>query len=213
MTKAPEFREQVKKDNSRAFNVHTDLQSKSVEELRDIQGILSKALVRVPYEVCLLNFTGDLNIGVSIRSSCLMGARKVHVFGRREYDARSTVGAQNYVDVDRVDGLDEHFNIDIQKFLRFVDAADLFPIYVEQGGGRSCTRRLPFAADIRDIIERGRGNRTPCFVFGNESFGIPADLLDKANLILELPQIGVLRSFNASAAVTMVLYDYVWGAR
>ena len=61
------------------FNVLTDLQHLSVEELRALAQ--SKHL---PYAVALANITGDLNTGVIIRTACVLGAERVFMFGKKK---------------------------------------------------------------------------------------------------------------------------------
>ncbi|MFZ9885150.1 MAG: hypothetical protein ACO3ON_06810 [Ilumatobacteraceae bacterium] len=76
------------------FNVLSDLQHLSVDELRELAK--SKQL---PYAVALANITGDLNTGVMIRTACVLGAERVFLFGKKKYDRRSTVGAHNYIEL------------------------------------------------------------------------------------------------------------------
>jgi hypothetical protein len=54
---------------------------------------------RLPFSVGTINITGELNVGMMIRSACLFGAEKFYTFGRKKYDKRSTVGAENYLDI------------------------------------------------------------------------------------------------------------------
>lgn len=52
-----------------------------------------------------------------------------------------------------------------------------------------------------------------CFVFGNEHYGIPKNILETVDLfenglILELEQIGCINSFNVSNTASIVLNSY-----
>jgi tRNA(Leu) C34 or U34 (ribose-2'-O)-methylase TrmL len=50
----------------------------------------------------------------------------------------------------------------------------------------------------------------PLFVFGSESHGLPEVVTKNDNFYkLSIPQRGVLRSFNVSAAMNIILWDYV----
>ena len=60
----------------------------------------------LPFAVAALNLTGGLNLGSIIRSAVIFGAEKFFIVGKRRYDRRSTVGAQNYIDI-------EHINCDV----------------------------------------------------------------------------------------------------
>eukprot|EP00919_Chromeraceae_sp_WS-2016_P009629 GHVR01022615.1.p1 GENE.GHVR01022615.1~~GHVR01022615.1.p1 ORF type:complete len:121 (+),score=15.52 GHVR01022615.1:61-423(+) len=47
---------------------------------------------RLPYDVAVLNVTGDLTLGSVLRTSVVLGARRVISFGRKKFDSRSSVG-------------------------------------------------------------------------------------------------------------------------
>ena len=89
--------ETVKDENF--WNVHDRYKNRSLDELSLIQSQAS-----LPFAVCILNLTGDLNVGMIVRTACTMGASEAILFGRRKYDKRSTVGAQNYMPIARHDG-------------------------------------------------------------------------------------------------------------
>ena len=44
--------------------------------------------------------------------------------------------------------------------------------------------------------------------FGHEGHGLPQEILDKCNLILEIFQMGSVRSLNVSVAAGIVMHDY-----
>ena len=46
------------------------------------------------------------------------------------------------------------------------------------------------------------------FVFGNEVFGVENEVLDSADLILEIPQSGTKHSLNVSVTAGLVIWDY-----
>jgi tRNA (cytidine/uridine-2'-O-)-methyltransferase len=46
-----------------------------------------------------------------------------------------------------------------------------------------------------------------CLVFGSESQGLPADLLDSAENIVTIPIFGAVRSLNLANAVAVVLFE------
>lgn len=176
------------------FNVGKDLKTKSVEELR-----IEQEKASYPYSIILLNLTGDLNIGVAIRTASLLGAESVHVFGRRRIDRRSLVGTQNYITIYREDGLDEDGNIDFSQFIKYCEKNELNPVLVEHGGVP--LPKINWKADGRYW--------KPCFVFGNEGSGIPEEFLCSDLPVISIPQIGVMASYNVSSAASIVMWDYV----
>lgn len=171
------------------FNVHDDLKSLDLEGLINYQRESS-----LPYAVCCLNLTGDLNLGVILRTACIFGASKAIIFGKRRYDRRSTVGAQNYLDLHRYDGLDENEMYCPVKFAAVMEEHNLAPIFVEQGG-----------EDLMDHNSTLIDDLMPCYVFGNEGDGIPESLIGDSPK-LSIDQVGVLRSLNVAAAASIVIH-------
>src|SRR5579859_6980212 len=94
------FPQIIRQQSAAAFNVRDDLQDRPLVELQALA-----ASDRLPFDVCLLNITGDLNTGNIVRTAHLMGAGRVLLFGRNKMDGRSTVGAENYIEVRRLGGL------------------------------------------------------------------------------------------------------------
>ena len=196
-------------EDSNFWNVHDELKGMTLQELRDIQKRDS-----LPYAVCVLSLTGDLNVGMIARTACIHGASQFIIFGRRKYDKRSTVGAQNYMDVERVDGFEDGTNtLSVDKFLDAMKENNLYPIAIEQDGH---PMEMLNAGDWIELI----GNEAldppyPCLVFGNENEGIPEEILNECVTTLSLRQRGVLRSLNVSAAAAIVMHEFsteVWKA-
>lgn len=200
-----DFSDLIKKDydekNNNNFNVRPDLKGKTLEELKDI----SKK-DRSNFEVMLLNITGDLNFGMIIRTSHLLGAKKVIVLGRRRLDKRATVGAENYQKVERHDGLNEDLTINKEEFFKLIEKKKTyFPVFVEIGG-----------ENLKEVKWKNKipKKSTPIFIFGNENRGISDEIMNEAKkrnmgIVISIPQKGVLKSLNVATAASMILWDYV----
>lgn len=192
-----EIERETYKESIEGRNVHDNLKSLSVEELRE-----EVQKDRFPFHVMCLSLTGDLNIGSIIRSSILHGAEKVWIFGRRRYDKRGTVGAHNYIDVETVHGFEnDNYDFDKKKFVQILDDNDLVPIFIEQGGTE--LQNFDWFKNIYKM--NGYGNK-PVLVFGNETNGIPESFM-REDHIVSVPQRGVIRSFNVSSTMAMVTWD------
>lgn len=163
------------------WNIKDELKGLSLKEINNRQP-------KLPYAICLLNTTGSLNIGVSIRSAVLFGAAKVFIAGRRRFDRRSTVGAQAYVELDFIESHES--SIVLEK----IESENFTPILIETGG-------VEFSKERMSSIER------PCFIFGEEKNGISSEYFMRGYQVLSLPTIGVLRSLNLSAAVSIICYE------
>ncbi len=46
------------------------------------------------------------------------------------------------------------------------------------------------------------------FVFGNEAFGVEEEIVEQADICLEIPQYGTKHSLNISVSIGVVLWDY-----
>lgn len=196
----PNYQELANADISASFssrNVHDHHKHLSVEELRAIS-----QEDRLPFAVCVLNITGELNVGTVVRNAHLTGAERVGIVGRRKFDKRGAVGAENYVIIDRIDALeDDHVNIDPAPFWSWIDQHHYVPFFVEQGG-----------TDIGYVhwgeIRAKIFPRKICLVFGNENRGIDARILrDPRGQVVSLAQRGVIRSFNVASASSIAMYS------
>lgn len=161
----------------------------------------------LPFDVAILNVTGELNVGNIIRTASLCGADRVHILGRRKYDKRGTVGAENYIEVRRIDLMKDDLNIDVESVRDYFDIKQLFPIFVEQHEHAQPLSMLAMLATTVAFSQM----KQPCFVFGNEGRGIPTELIDlfspSERVIIQLNQLGVIRSFNVGSTAAIVLYE------
>lgn len=183
------------------YNVHSILQHKGKEELKDIAEKLA-----VPVHLMLLNLDGNMNIAMSIRSAAVLGASDVWIVGRRSYDARPEVGAKNYIRVHKIDSLCAQG----QDPVAFFKSIGVQPYLIEQGGQALEDMKFPLGGTGGDSLP-------PCFIMGSESHGIdPKTLAALADVPrITISQYGLVRSFNVSIAASIVMYEYLkqWRAR
>lgn len=200
MTGKIDYQELANADISESIgnlNVHDHLKGRSIDELRDMCN-----MDRLPFGACVLNITGELNVGTIVRNALLTGASKVGIIGRRKYDKRGTVGSYNYLEVDRVDGLNEDgITIDPAVFWGWMEQNRFFPVFIEHGG--------MLLDDVDwDDVEALHMPYQPCLVFGNENRGVQDDLLnDPRGTVVSIEQRGVIRSFNVASAAAIVMYN------
>jgi tRNA G18 (ribose-2'-O)-methylase SpoU len=153
------------------------------------------------FSVGAINITGELNIGMMIRSACLLGAENFYIFGRKKFDKRSTVGAENYINIKQFT-YDDPLNADmsILDTLHNLHAGIHEVILCEQGGHTLGSMSWNILNDT---------DYSPLFLFGSESHGLPKCITDAYFKKISIPQVGVLRSFNVSAAMNIILWDYI----
>ena len=168
------------------FNVIDELQHLPVE---DIQAESQRR--HLPFAVALMNLTGDLNVGIIIRSACVFAAERVFLFGRKRYDRRSTVGAHNYIDVQHHDVSTANGQIDWLLAMDTIRVNGYTPILIEQGG-----------TSIHELDPLS--HEKVCLVVGPEDLGIPS-LLCATEQTYTIPQYGVCRSLNVSTAAGIAI--------
>lgn len=192
------FRDVIAETANNGFNVRDELKTKTVEELQQICANVSLA-----FRVCALSVEGDLNVGMMARTASLLGAEKFYIFGRRRVDRRSMVGAQNYLPIERIDGLDDDGKLSLDKFIEFVWREKLNPVFIEQDG-----EDIRHADFVKLIHQANEQEHRMCLVFGNEASGIPTQFSKSyESPMYTLPQVGVLRSYNVAAAASIVMWE------
>lgn len=182
--------------NSQMFNVRDEYKDNAIEQNVEI----CKA-DRLPFSVGCINITGDLNVGMMIRSACLMGAENFYIFGRRKFDARSTVGAENYINIVQYP-FDSPLTADEEMCdtLCALQILKNYRIVLCEHGGRKVGLGPSTWWDVQN----------PLFLFGSESHGIPKVICKQFDSgAVSIPQRGVLRSFNVSAAMNIIVWDYI----
>lgn len=189
-----DYRTLIDQNNANFFNVRDDLKSLSVEEIRKHQP-------KHNFSVCCGNVTGDMNLSNIIRSAVIFGANKVYIIGRKKFDRRGMVGANNYIDIEFVGGMIDELTPDWTGGLTKIQEDGYDPVFVETGG----------KSMNRSILAK-----KPCFIFGNEGMGIPNKILrDYSHLdIVTIPMYGVMRSLNVASCAAIVMADYnkfYWG--
>jgi tRNA G18 (ribose-2'-O)-methylase SpoU len=173
------------------YNVRDDLKNLPLEELQKIQ-----ASAMLPFAICAFNVAGSLNIGTMIRTAILMGAEKFIVFGRRAYDRRSCVGAQNYIPIERYEGYNDDGTFSKEKFDDVMHMLNYIPVFIETGG-----------KSINDIDYVKDFKKKPCLVFGTEADGIPEEIIGNG-MRVSVPQLGVMRSLNVATAAAIVTWEF-----
>lgn len=166
------------------WNIREDLKGKTLDQVLDYQPCF-------PYAVAAINRDGDLNVGMMLRTAVIFGASEFFIFGDKKFDKRTAKGAHNYIKV--------------------VNCPDLTPLntIIKQLGWTPvfmATSGKPLALhDMKRVLPHN-----PCFIFGNESKGLPRDLIpEDYEHIYCLRQPGVLRSLNVSSCAAIVMSRYV----
>ena len=180
------------------MNVLNDYQNLSVDEIKELYAKISSDVA-----VGCINLSGDCNIGMMIRSSSIFGVGKFYILGRKFYDRRSSVGTQNHIPVVKIYTMlgnhSETLNINevINELKKLQDTYTI--VFIEQ------SEKSIQLSDIHTI----KMDKPPLFIFGNESSGIPIEILNmELTICIEIKQRGIGRSLNVSTACGIVLYEW-----
>jgi tRNA G18 (ribose-2'-O)-methylase SpoU len=195
------------------YNVWNELQDANVPVhiCKKLQQGLS-----ADFGICMLNINLSANIGMTVRTACVLGCRNFIICGRKQYDKRFTVGAHHYIPVTYWESplhvkihcipqtnhqeYEEILEYDATKFAMHCAQDEYTPVFIEQGG-----------EDIREIC--WKSIHKPLLIMGNESNGIPQffikDVKHKVpgTKVVSIPQWSVLRSMNVSVAATIALWE------
>lgn len=181
------------------LNVRDDLQALSPEELRKVYlDNCNKDAV-----MCL-NLTGEINIGMVIRTASLFSMGKVIIVGKRKYDKRTTVGMHNYIPLEIVKATSGVHN-DSFCVSEIVDLIENYKknyniVFVEHGG--------ILLKDIHKVLD-DKIDKPTMFIMGSENNGIPEEILNiKDTCRVSITQKGIGRSFNVATAFSMVVYEF-----
>ena len=175
-----------------AWNVRDDLKNLTKDEIKSVADAAT-----LPFAVLALNVTGELNVGMMMRTACLMGAELFIIYGLPKIDKRTTLGAHNWLNIKIVDArIPNSIELDCSKLFPTLDALGYTPVFFDTGG-----------VSINDLdMSAYRGDeKKPCLIFGNEGLGIPKEVTQN-HTIVTIPQRGVLRSLNVSNAASIAIW-------
>jgi tRNA G18 (ribose-2'-O)-methylase SpoU len=141
-----------------------------------------------PMAVGAWNISKEHNVGSLVRTAHAVAAEEVLLVGEREWNVEAARTAELYTTVTHLDGIDalrEH----LARGRWNLVAVELHPTAVSLFEAEYPTR--------------------PCFLLGAELGGVPAVLLEEAELVVQIPQWGLIPSLNLAVAGSIVLYDYL----
>ena len=144
---------------------------------------------RVPLEVAIENLGHDFNIGTIVRNANAFNVARVHVVGKRRYNRRGAMVTDRYLHMD-------HF-AEVTDFVADARARGMKIVAIENN--RPEAKPLAGAKLSENAI----------LCFGSESDGISDELLNLADEIYYIEQLGSTRSINVGCASAVAMYEWV----
>jgi tRNA G18 (ribose-2'-O)-methylase SpoU len=141
-----------------------------------------------PMAIAAWNITKEHNVGSLVRTAHAAAAEEVVLVGEREWNVEAARTSELFTTVTQLR--------DAATFHRYREEKRWDLVAVELDAR---------AVNLFDAEYPER----PCFLLGAELGGIPADLLDEAKLVVQIPQWGLVPSLNLAVAGSIVLYDFL----
>jgi tRNA G18 (ribose-2'-O)-methylase SpoU len=145
------------------------------------------------FSILLVNIDYDNNSGNIVRTANAMGAAEVILWGRRNFDRRSSMGTEFYMNFQQIKYIEE-----------FDEVLKDFDLIVGLDN-------IEGATDITTFNWQTNDNQHPktLICLGQESTGLPHDIISKCDNLVYIPQFGSVRSLNVGTAAGIAMYDYV----
>jgi len=143
----------------------------------------------VPAAVAMTHVSGDFNLGSVLRNANFFGFREAfYIGGSKRWDKRAAVGTYHYTPL-------THFKT-IQEFFTYIQNR-YTPIALENN--------IKFKSE--NLFEFKWPN-SPCLIVGEETLGLPDEVLTKCQNIVTIPAYGTVRSINVSTAAGIAMADF-----
>jgi tRNA G18 (ribose-2'-O)-methylase SpoU len=154
-----------------------------------------KQIKRNPIYLILDRVIDTYNIGSLFRLADAIGAEKLYICGETEYPPSSrihkaAVGTEEWVPWEKVEKTTE--------LIKRLKEEGVQIVAVEQD-----------SRSIGPTLLATRLNFPVAIVVGNETDGISSEVLDLADVIVELPMFGVNKSFNVWGSAAVVAYKVI----
>ena len=141
-----------------------------------------------PMAIAAWNITKEHNVGSLVRTAHAVAAEEVLLVGERDWNIEAARTAELYTTVTRVP--------DADALRAHLAERDLKLVAIE--------------LDERAVnLFEAEYPERPCFLLGAELGGIPPELLDDAELVVQIPQWGLVPSLNLAVAGSVVIYDFL----
>jgi|SRR5690625_400389 len=143
---------------------------------------------RHDFHIAIENWHHDFNIGSVVRTANALGARAVHIIGRRRWNRRGAMVTDRYLHV-------EH-HATVADFAAFTRENGLAVVGIDN---------LPDSVPLENFALPKRS----VLLFGQESVGITPDAASICEAVLSIAQFGSTRSINAGAAAAIAMHAWV----
>jgi len=142
-----------------------------------------------PFAIAAWGISKEHNVGTLVRTAHAAAAAEVILLGDREWNVEAARTADLYTDIVQLPADPGAFRTHLEMRRWNLVAVEL-------------------TEDSTNLFDAHYPDR-PCFVLGAEIGGIPSELLNDAELIVQIPQWGLVPCLNLAVAGSIVVYDYL----
>jgi len=141
---------------------------------------------RLNYSVLAYNLGYDYNVSTVVRNSNAFLAKNVYIWPKRKFDKRGAVGTTHYTDLKHVTQLES------------IESLHPDAIWIAMDN-------VPGAIAIDEFVWPTDKHIILCF--GQESTGLPQEVLDNCHYTLYIKQYGSVRSLNVCTASGIAMHE------
>ena len=141
----------------------------------------------LPFEVAVENLDHDFNIGSIVRTANALGARRVHVVGRKRWNRRGAMVTDRYLPVDHC--------AEVRELVEHCEREGLALVGVDNVDG---------SVALEGVLLPERA----CLVFGSEASGLSEEMLAACEVVVAITQRGSTRSMNVGHAAAIVMWAH-----
>jgi tRNA G18 (ribose-2'-O)-methylase SpoU len=142
-----------------------------------------------PFAIAAWEISKEHNVGSLVRTAHAAAAAQVILIGEREWNVEAARTADLYTEIVQLPADVDGFRAHIRRHRWNLVAVEL-------------------SENSTNLFDARYPDR-PCFTLGAEIGGLPTELLDDAELIVQIPQWGLVPCLNLAVAGSIVVYDYL----
>jgi tRNA G18 (ribose-2'-O)-methylase SpoU len=141
----------------------------------------------ISLEIAIENTLRDFNMGTVVRSANAFGVRTVHVIGRKQWNKRGAMMTDKYLNI------------------IYHASPEAFNLAMKQG--KKCLYALENNISSQSLYDT-TFKPNAVIIVGQEGPGLSKELLDQADVVVSIDQIGSTRSLNVGVAAGIAMFEW-----
>jgi tRNA G18 (ribose-2'-O)-methylase SpoU len=141
------------------------------------------------YACLMINLTGDFNMASVFRNGNAFGCKELFYFGRRRWDKRGAVGTHHYSKITHLASEED-----------IIALKDQYTFVGLECGIDNCVMMNDYDWSTQKPI---------LLIVGAEGAGLPENIIELCDKLVEIPMYGSVRSINVATATGIAMCDIV----